>query len=162
MSNPNIMSYERNLKLHVTDYAELSGKDTLPCNTTFCSFICQSHESHKISDSATQSTSETTQLGTSRSNFLFLALHALMAEEVGRGNWSGGQRTFKGIWSSMSQATKSGRTGPHRMYSSRLDPKLHVIVSFCTNVLLNNCVLCSLSLLGCSSQPCCTVVIASQ
>jgi len=46
ISNPNIMSYERNLKLHVTDYAELSGKDTLPCNTTFCSFICQSHESH--------------------------------------------------------------------------------------------------------------------
>jgi len=85
-----------------------------------------------------------------------------LAEEVGRGNWSGGQRTFKVIWSSMSQATKSGRTGPHRMYSSRLDPKLHVIVSFCTNVLLNNCVLCSLSLLGCSSQPCCTVVIASQ
>jgi len=38
----------------------------------------------------------------------------------------------------------------------------HVTVSFCTAVLLNNCVLCSLSLLGRSSQPCCTVDIASQ
>jgi len=112
MSNPNIMSYERNLKLHVTDYAELSGKDTLPCNTTFCSFICQSHESHKISDSATQSTSETTQLGTSRSNFLFLALHALLPGRRSR------QRPLK-RWTENIQGDLEQHVTSHKKWKDR-------------------------------------------
>ena len=112
MSNPNIMSYERNLKLHVTDYAELSGKDTLPCNTTFCSFICQSHESHKISDSATQSMSETTQLGTSRSNFLFLALHALLPGRRSR------QRQLK-RWTENIQGDLEQHVTSHKKWKDR-------------------------------------------